>query len=110
MRISDWSSDVCSSDLKNVCGGIDLATMANPIFGHQAKFGGNMSIRFNIPGMTCGGCARSITKAIQGIDTQAEVETDIPERLVSVETSADIRSAGPRSELQLLIPSSYAVC
>src|SRR3546814_1485499 len=92
MRISDWSSDVCSSDLKNVCGGIDLATMANPIFGHQAKFGGNMTIRFNIPGMTCGGCARSITKAIQGIDTQAKVETDIPERLVSVETSADIAS------------------
>ncbi|KTE18434.1 MULTISPECIES: heavy-metal-associated domain-containing protein [Sphingopyxis] len=51
-----------------------------------------MTIRFNIPGMTCGGCARSITKAIQGIDTQAKVETDIPERLVSVETSADIAS------------------
>lgn len=60
-----------------------------------------MTIRFNIPGMTCGGCARSITKAIQGIDTAAKVETDIPERRVSVETSADgasliaaIREAG----------------
>ena len=48
-----------------------------------------MTIRFNIPGMICGGCARSITKAIQGIDTAAKVETDISERRVSVETGAD---------------------
>lgn len=82
-------------------GGIDLVTMASPIFALQSKFGGTMTIRFNIPGMTCGGCARSITKAIQGIDTAAKVETDIPERRVSVETSADgasliaaIREAG----------------
>ncbi len=37
-----------------------------------------MMIRFEIPGMACGGCARSITTAIQGIDAQAKVETDIP--------------------------------
>ena len=70
-------------------GGIDLVTMASPIFELQSKFGGTMTIRFNIPGMTCGGCARSITKAIQGIDTAATVETDISERRVSVETGAD---------------------
>lgn len=49
-------------------------------------------IRFEIPGMTCGGCARSITKAIQGIDAQATVETDIPGRHVSVETHMDSAS------------------
>src|SRR3546814_8982709 len=73
--------------------------MASPIFGLQSKFGDTMTIRFNIPGMTCGGCARSITKAIQGIDTAAKVETDISER----------RSEEHTSELQSLMRISYAV-
>lgn len=51
-----------------------------------------MMIRFEIPGMTCGGCTRSITSAIQGIDAQAKVETDIPGRHVTVESSADSAS------------------
>jgi len=60
-----------------------------------------MTIHFEIPGMTCGGCARSITRAIQGLDAEAKVETDIPVRRVSVESRADraalvtaIREAG----------------
>ncbi len=51
-----------------------------------------MMFRFEIPGMTCGGCARSITKAIQGIDAQAKVETDIPGRRVTVKSRADSAS------------------
>lgn len=46
-------------------------------------------IRFEIPSMTCGGCARSVTTAIQGIDAQAKVETDIPGKSVYVESRAD---------------------
>ena len=30
-------------------------------------------IQFDIPGMTCGGCARSVTKAIHSIDADARV-------------------------------------
>ncbi len=47
-----------------------------------------MTTHFEIPGMTCGGCARSITRAIQGLDAEAKVETDIPGRRVSVESRA----------------------
>ncbi len=49
-------------------------------------------IRFEIPGMTCGGCARSVTTAIQGIDARATVKTDIAGRQVSVESSVDSAS------------------
>lgn len=61
---------------------------------------------FNIPEMTCGRCARSITTAVQGIDAQAQVEIDIPGRRVSVESNADenalveaIREAGYEAQL-----------
>jgi copper chaperone len=44
---------------------------------------------FNIPEMTSGRCARSITTAIQAIDAQAQVEIDIPGRRVSVDSNAN---------------------
>lgn len=49
-----------------------------------------MMIRFEIPGMTCGACARSISTAIQNIDAQAKVETDIPGKSARVESRVDI--------------------
>ena len=58
-------------------------------------------IQFDIPGMTCGGCARSLTKAIHSIDADARVVPDIPARRVTIESSHDrakfveaIRAAG----------------
>lgn len=62
-------------------------------------------VRFKVPGMTCGGCARSITKAIQSVDPAAKIDTNVPERLVTVETAANeqslaevIREAGYEAE------------
>lgn len=58
-------------------------------------------IRFDIPGMTCGGCARTITVAIHSVDAQARVDIDVAARTLDVETGADrdtlagaIREAG----------------
>ena len=58
-------------------------------------------IYFHIPDMTCGGCARSITAAIRGLDPAAHVETDISARRVGVDSresrsslAAAIREAG----------------
>ena len=31
--------------------------------------------QFTIPNMACGGCAKSVTKALQGVDATAKVET-----------------------------------
>ena len=42
----------------------------------------------NLPGMTCGGCARSVTAAIKEIDQDAAVTVDIDARRVTVETTA----------------------
>ena len=44
--------------------------------------------RFYLPDMTCGGCARSVTRALQSVDPQARIETDPPAREVRVESMA----------------------
>ena len=46
------------------------------------------TITLNIEGMTCGGCARSVTKAIQSVDAAAQVTVDIPTHTVQVQTTA----------------------
>lgn len=43
---------------------------------------------FRIENMTCGGCARSVTKAIQSVDPSAKVETNPAARSVKIETTA----------------------
>lgn len=42
----------------------------------------------NLPGMTCGGCARGVTAAIKELDPSAIVTTDVEARRVTVETTA----------------------
>lgn len=57
-------------------------------------------MRFRIDNMTCGGCARGVTKAIQSIDPQAEVSADVPARLV------DVRSERPAAEIAAALDSA----
>lgn len=45
-------------------------------------------MQFHLDDMTCGGCARTVTKTIQMIDPNARVVTDPPSRRVEVQTSA----------------------
>lgn len=49
-------------------------------------------LRFRIPNMTCGGCAKSVTKVVQSVDPRARVQTDPAAREVRVETAADERA------------------
>jgi copper chaperone len=51
-------------------------------------------MRFYIQNMTCGGCARSVTKAIQSVDPQARVTADPPNRTI------EVASSRPRAELE----------
>lgn len=64
-------------------------------------------MQFHLDDMSCGGCARSVTKAIQTIDPTASVVADPPTRRVQVQTSASeeqivtaLREAGfpPRAQ------------
>ncbi|WP_417579360.1 heavy-metal-associated domain-containing protein [Pelagibacterium sp.] len=43
-------------------------------------------MEFRIENMTCGGCANSVTKAIQSIDPTARIQTDPSARSVKLET------------------------
>ncbi|TCV97718.1 copper chaperone [Luteibacter rhizovicinus] len=45
--------------------------------------------RFYIPNMTCGGCAKSVTKALLSVDSQARIETDPSAREVRVDSALD---------------------
>jgi copper chaperone len=45
-------------------------------------------MQFHIQNMTCFGCARSVTAAIQSVDKAAVVKADPENRKVDVETSA----------------------
>jgi len=45
-------------------------------------------MQFHIETMTCGGCARGVTKAIQSVDATATVQADPPNRRVDVTTTA----------------------
>ncbi|OCP19215.1 MULTISPECIES: heavy-metal-associated domain-containing protein [unclassified Ensifer] len=50
---------------------------------------------FTVPNMTCGGCAKSVTRALQSVDADAKIETDPPKREVRIQTSvreADLRA------------------
>ena len=51
---------------------------------------------FRVEYMTCAGCARGLTKAIETPDPAAEVAIDVPSRLVtvhSVRSSEEVGSA-----------------
>lgn len=40
--------------------------------------------RFKVEKMGCGGCAKSVTRAVQGIEPNAAVEIDLGAKLVTV--------------------------
>ncbi len=46
-------------------------------------------LRLHVPNMTCGGCAKSVTRALQSVDPQARIETDPPGREVRIESAVD---------------------
>lgn len=45
-------------------------------------------ITFQVPGMTCGHCARTITNALQDIDPAAQVNIDLVSKRVAVTSTA----------------------
>lgn len=45
-------------------------------------------MKFRVENMTCGGCVRSVTKAIAHLDGAAQVDADLAAGTVSVTTSA----------------------
>lgn len=48
-------------------------------------------IDFKVQGMTCGGCARGVTNALQRVDANAVVNIDLASKTVSVNSTADVQ-------------------
>ena len=63
-------------------------------------------VRFRIPNMTCGGCAKGVAATVREVDPHARVQVDLDGREVAVESAtvgADaldrlLREAGWNSE------------
>jgi copper chaperone len=43
-----------------------------------------------VEGMTCGGCANSVKRSVQAVDSNARVDVDLASKKVRVDTDADI--------------------
>lgn len=56
------------------------------VVGHPVNKATSMH-HFHIPTMTCGGCAKSVTKALLSVDPNARVETDPPARQARVDSA-----------------------
>lgn len=41
-------------------------------------------VRFNVDKMGCGGCAKSVTRAVQAVEPGTQVEVDLQAKLVTV--------------------------
>ena len=50
-------------------------------------------LNLKVSGMTCGGCIKAVTKAIQSQDPQAKVEVDLVSQMVNLETSLSAAQA-----------------
>jgi copper chaperone len=48
-----------------------------------------MKIALTIPKLSCSGCVQTITSAIQAIATDAELQTDLPQKQIIVTTKTD---------------------
>ncbi|WP_431269223.1 heavy-metal-associated domain-containing protein [Dankookia sp. P2] len=45
---------------------------------------------FKVANLRCGGCVRSVTSALRGVDPAVEVRVDLGRREVTVEGAADV--------------------
>ncbi|TCM65779.1 copper chaperone [Acinetobacter calcoaceticus] len=44
-------------------------------------------MKFTVPNMTCGGCARGVTATIKALDADAVVEINVETKLVEVQST-----------------------
>jgi copper chaperone len=44
-------------------------------------------LSLKVSGMTCGGCVKAVTKAIQSEDPSASVQVDLDTQIISLETA-----------------------
>lgn len=45
---------------------------------------------FQVEGMSCGGCANSVKRSVQAVDSNAKVDVDLVHKKVRIESTADV--------------------
>src|SRR3546814_3482848 len=107
MRISDWSSDVCSSDLQRVPAKVTIETISRIRSGVSMKLG---SLKEGGRDGTLVVVSRDLSQAVRATGIASTLQqaledwSNIAPRLVALS-----RSEEHTSELQSLMRSSYAV-
>lgn len=61
-------------------------------------------LSLKVSGMTCGGCIKAVTRALQAQDPQANVEVDLATQIVKLETSLTAAEAS-----QLITDAGFPV-
>ena len=51
-----------------------------------------MTVSLTVPSIVCEKCVQAVTKAIQGVDAQANVSVDLDTKHVTIETSASVEA------------------
>ena len=49
-------------------------------------------MQLKVPSIACGGCADTITKAIKNYESDADVQVEVEQKIVTVETKASEES------------------
>lgn len=49
-------------------------------------------LKLNLPDMSCGHCAGTVTKAVKSVDPQASVDVDLATKNVTITSSADAKA------------------
>lgn len=49
-------------------------------------------IELNVQGMTCGGCASTVTRAVKALDPGADVKVDLTSDKVTIEGRRDVQA------------------
>lgn len=57
---------------------------------------------FNVPDMSCGHCVKAITEAVQAIDSQAKIETNLETKNVEI-----LSNANPSALIDALTEAGY---
>src|SRR3546814_7781591 len=110
MRISDWSSDVCSSDL--AFGVVPADQSLDPGDHVRPRVDDRLIIQFHLSAGQCVAHILFQAAAILGCLVQVariEAESPAPAALGGIEGEVGVRSEEHTSELQSLMRSSYAV-
>ncbi|HEB79238.1 MAG TPA: copper chaperone [Rhodospirillales bacterium] len=53
-----------------------------------------MAVTYNVSGVTCGGCASSVIKAIKALSSEADVSVDVEAKTFTVEGFDDVDAIG----------------